>query len=72
MYTLEGVSSVAIFITAYEETQWSRDSHFLICNVFVVSKGNIFDVFFPLMLTILCGSGCVYLFTFFFIKSVAN
>ena len=27
MYTLEGVSSVANFITAYEEFQYNRDSH---------------------------------------------
>ena len=42
MYTLEGVSSVANFITAYEESQENRDSHFLICSVFFVSKGNFF------------------------------
>ena len=29
MYTLEGVSSVANFIIAYEESQLNRDSHFL-------------------------------------------
>ena len=29
MYTLEGVFSVANFITAYEESQYHRDSHFL-------------------------------------------
>ena len=34
MYTLEGVSSVANFITAYEESQLNRDSHFLIHSVF--------------------------------------
>ena len=44
MYTLEGVSSVANFITAYEESQ-NRDSHFLICSVFFVSKGNLFDIY---------------------------
>ena len=37
MYTLEGVSSVANFITAYEE--------FLIRNVFLVPKSNLFDVY---------------------------
>ena len=37
MYTLEGVSSVAVVITAYE-------LHFLICSVFFVSKGYLFDV----------------------------
>ena len=45
MYTLEGVSSVANFITAYKESQSNRDSHFLICSVFFVSKGNLFDVY---------------------------
>ena len=42
MYILEGVSNVANFITAYEVSQFYRDSHFLICGVFFVSKGNIF------------------------------
>ena len=42
MYTLEGVSSVANFITANEESQKNQDSHFLICCVFFVSKGNLF------------------------------
>ena len=45
MYDLEGVSSVANFITAYEESQYNRDSHFLICSVFCISKGNLFDVY---------------------------
>ena len=45
MYTLEGVSSVANFITAYEESQLNRDSHFLIRSVFFVSKGNLFNVY---------------------------
>ena len=31
-------------ITAYEESQWNRDSHFLIRSVFFVSKDNLFDV----------------------------
>ena len=36
MYTLEGVSSVANFITAYEESQLNSDSHFLsvMCSLF--------------------------------------
>ena len=46
MYTLEAVSSVANFITAYKESQENRDSHFLICNVFFVSKGNLFHVYY--------------------------
>ena len=41
MYMLEGVSSVANFITAYVESQLNRDSHFLIRSVFFVSKGNL-------------------------------
>ena len=45
MYTLEGVSSVANFITAYEESQYNRDSHFLIRSVFFVSKGNLSDFY---------------------------
>ena len=35
MHTLKGVSSVANFIPAYEEPQLNRDSHFLICGVFL-------------------------------------
>ena len=45
MYTIEGVSSVANFITAYEESQKNQDSHFLIRSVFFVSKGSLFDVY---------------------------
>ena len=41
MYTLEGVNSVANFITAYEESQYNRDFYFLICSMFFVSKGNL-------------------------------
>ena len=48
MNTFEGVSSVASFINAYEESQLNRDSHFLICNVFFVSNGNLFYVYFLL------------------------
>ena len=59
MYTLEGVSSVAIFITAYEESQYNLDSHFLICSMFFVSKGNLFDVYFTTLQLVLvpCGGG---------------
>ena len=32
--------------TAYEESQSNQDSHYLICSVFFVSKGNRFDVYF--------------------------
>ena len=38
MYTLEGVRSVANFISAYEDSQYNRDSHFLIRSVFCVPK----------------------------------
>ena len=36
MYTLEGVSSVASLITAYDESQINQDSHFLsvLCSSF--------------------------------------
>ena len=36
MYKLEVVSSAAIPITAYEESQYNRDSHFLfvMCSLF--------------------------------------
>ena len=47
MYTLEGLSSVVNFITAYEESQENRDSHFLIYSVFFNSKVNLYDVLFP-------------------------
>ena len=57
MYTLEGVSSVAIFITAYEESQYNRDSHFLICSVFFVSKGNVFYVYFTTLQLVLVPCG---------------
>ena len=45
MYMLESVSSGANFIIAYEKSQLNRGSHFLICSVFFVSKGNHFDVY---------------------------
>ena len=50
MYTLEGVSSVANFITAYEES---------ICSVFFVSKGNFFYIYFTTLQMVLvpCGGG---------------
>ena len=53
MFTLDGASSVANFITAYEE------SHFLICSVFFVSKGNLFYVYFTTLQLVLvpCGGG---------------
>ena len=40
MCMLEGISNVANFIIAYEE------SHFLIRGVFLVSKGNTFDIYY--------------------------
>ena len=42
MYTLEGVSSVANFITAYEVSQLNRDSHFLIRSVFLYFQRQSF------------------------------
>ena len=44
MYTLEGVSSVANFITIYKESIKPR-LPFPICIVFFVSKGNLLDFF---------------------------
>ena len=51
MYTLECVSSVTTFITAYEESQETKDSHFLIRSLFFLFvcfflKGNRFDVYY--------------------------
>ena len=46
MYTVEGVSSVANLITAYEESQQNRDSHFLIRRVFFVSEGIFLRLFY--------------------------
>ena len=54
LYTLEGVSSVAYFITAYKESQENRDSHFLVCDVFFVSKDNLFDVYLSKVSTVNC------------------
>ena len=45
MYTLEGVSNVANFITAFEESQENRNSYFLIYSVFFISNGNLYDVY---------------------------
>ena len=42
MYTLDGVSSIANFITTDEGSIKPR-LPFSICNVFFVSKGNILD-----------------------------
>ena len=48
IYTLKGVSSVANFISAYDESQLNPESNFLIRSVFFVSKSNLFDVYlFP-------------------------
>ena len=33
MYTLEGVSSISKFITAYEQSQYNRYSYFIICYI---------------------------------------
>ena len=42
MYTLEGVSDVTNFITAYENSIKPR-LPFTICNVFLISKGKLLD-----------------------------
>ena len=42
MYTLEGVSSVANFITAYEESQQNR-YQLNIYNLLFLSKSNLLD-----------------------------
>ena len=42
MYTLEGVSRVANFITTYEMSQLNRDYHFVIRSVFFVSTAIFF------------------------------
>ena len=46
MNMLEGVSTVANFITVYEKSQIKPDSYFLIRSVFFVSKCNLLDVYF--------------------------
>ena len=45
MYTLEGVSSVANFITVMKSLN-KNDSNCLIYSVFVVSKGYLFDIYY--------------------------
>ena len=44
MCTLKGVGNVANFITAYEESQLNRDSHFLYlkCSLFPKATFQIF------------------------------
>ena len=49
MYTLEGVSSVANLLLLMKSLNKTA-----ICNVFFVSKGNLFDVYF----NIICISTC--------------
>ena len=58
MCALEGVGSVANFITAYGESQQNRDSHFLICSVFFVSRGNLSDVYFTTLQLLLVPCSC--------------
>ena len=59
MYTIEGVRSVANFITAYEEFRYNRDSHLLICSVFFVFKSNLFHVYCTTLQLVFvsCGGG---------------
>ena len=47
MYTLEGVSSVANFITAYEESQYIRGSHFLSVIFSLFPKAIVFTLILP-------------------------
>ena len=53
MYTLEGVSNVANFITAYEESHLNRDSYLLKRSRFSLPKGYLFDVLFSFLKSIL-------------------
>ena len=57
MYSLEGISSVANFINAYEESLKKRDSHFLIRSVFfcfqIQSFLHLFNGFSSTVLAIL-------------------
>ena len=48
-----------VTITAYEESQLGWHSRFLICSVFFVSKGNLFDRYFTTLQLVLvpCGGG---------------
>ena len=46
MYTIEGVSSVANFITAYEESQYNRGSYFLSVMCFLFPKAIFLDFYF--------------------------
>ena len=58
MHTLEGVSSVVNFISAYKKSQSNQESRFLICSVFFLSKGNLFKFFFSSLKLVLvpCGA----------------
>ena len=49
MYTLEGVSSVANFITAYEESEKKMRLPFSICDGVFLSKRNRLDFLFILV-----------------------
>ena len=57
MYMLKGLDSVAKFITAMKSLK-KPNSHFLICCVFFVSKGNHFDVYiYGISFVDICSSG---------------
>ena len=45
MYMLEGVSSVANLTTAYEESQYNRDSNFLVCSVLCFKRQSSWRLF---------------------------
>ena len=51
------LTSVRQAFTAYKASQENRDSRFLICSVFFVSKGNLFYIYLTTwqLLLVLCG-----------------
>ena len=53
MYTLEGVSGVSNLITAYEEFQYNRDSHFLFVMKSLFPKAILLTFISSLMLTLI-------------------
>ena len=60
MYRLEGVSSVAYFLTAYEKSlNKTVTPIFLSVVVFFVSKSNLFYIYFTTLQLVLvpCGDG---------------
>ena len=64
MYTLEGVSSVGNFVTAFEVSIKPKLSFsnlyffFFFFFFFFVSKGNLFNVYFTTLQLLLVSCGC--------------